>query len=196
MQLRNAQDAPLLFDPRGIVRQARTPIAPRKHSLAGLRLGILDNSKWNANKLLRGAAAALGEQIRFASVHYYVKGSFSKDAASELIAEIARENDIVLTAIGDCGSCCSCCIRDAVALERLGLPSAAVITSEFVNETVLTRQALGMPDLRPVVIEHPLSSITAPEIERRVAAVTRQAEAVWLGQAADRERRAAPSVIP
>jgi NADP-dependent 3-hydroxy acid dehydrogenase YdfG len=25
-------------------------------------------------------------------------------------------NDLVLTAIGDCGSCCSCCIRDAVAV--------------------------------------------------------------------------------
>ncbi len=196
MQLRKTDDAPLLFDPRGAVRQTRLPMAPRKPSLEGLRLGILDNSKWNANKLLRGSAAALGDQLRFASVHYYVKASFSKDAAAELIAQIARENDVVLTAIGDCGSCCSCCIRDAVALEKLGRPVAAVITSEFVNETVLTRQALGMPDLRPVVIEHPLSSITAPEIERRVAAVARQAEGVWRGEPADCERRAAPSIAP
>src|SRR6266702_7929304 len=109
----------LVFDPRGVVDQDNTPVAPRKMKLDGLRLGILDNSKWNANKLLRGASAALSANITFATVNYYVKQSFSKDAAPELIEQIARENDIVLTAIGDCGSCCSCCIRDTVALEKL-----------------------------------------------------------------------------
>src|SRR5262249_34270293 len=96
---------------------------------------------------------------------------------------IARENDIVLTAIGDCGSCCSCCIRDAVALEKLGLPSAAVITKLFTGETELTKQALGMPDLHPVVIAHPVSAITAEEIECRIAETIAQAEGVWLGRA-------------
>jgi hypothetical protein len=42
-------------------------------------------------------------------------------------------------AIGDCGSCCSCCICGAIELVRLGVPSAAIITTEFVRETELTR---------------------------------------------------------
>lgn len=170
-----------LFDPRGRVESAQTPIAPRVKALEGLRLGILDNSKWNANKLLRGAAAALGEGIRFAAVNYHVKHSFSKDAAPELLARIAAENDIVLTAIGDCGSCCSCCVRDSIALERLGIPAACIITTEFVQETRLTRTALGMEALVPVVISHPVSSITAAEVAQRVAQITEQAQAVWLG---------------
>jgi hypothetical protein len=171
----------LVFDPRGVVDLAVTPLAPRKPKLAGLRLGVLDNAKWNANKLLREASAALGEGTAFAAVNYYVKQSFSKDAAPDLIAQIARDNDIVLTAIGDCGSCCSCCIRDAVALEKLGVPSAAIITTEFVRETQLTRQALGMPDFEPVVIDHPVSSITAEEIGARVRQIKERAERVWLG---------------
>jgi hypothetical protein len=175
----------LVFDPRGAVDQDATPIAPRKRQLDGLRLGILDNSKWNANKLLRGASSSLEKSVKFATVNYYVKHSFSKDAAPELIDRIARENDIVLTAIGDCGSCCSCCIRDAVALERLGLPSAAVITAEFVKETELTKHAIGMPDLHPVVIDHPVSSITPAEIEGRVAQIKKQAQDVWLGRYAN-----------
>jgi len=170
----------LVFDPRGVVNLAVTPLAPRKAKLEGLRLGVLDNAKWNANKLLRGASAALGEAIKFAAVNYYVKQSFSKDAAPELIAEIARDNDIVLTAIGDCGSCCSCCIRDAVALEKLGVPAAAIITTEFVRETQLTRQALGMPDFEPVVINHSVSSITQEEIGTRVRQIREKAERVWL----------------
>jgi hypothetical protein len=171
----------LLFDPRGVVDLAVAPLAPRAQALQGLRLGVLDNAKWNANKLLRGASAALGESIKLAAVNYYVKQSFSKDAAPELIAQIARDNDIVLTAIGDCGSCCSCCVRDAVALERLGVPSAAIITTEFVRETQLTRQALGMPDFEPVVIDHPVSSITQEEIDLRVRQIKDGAQRIWLG---------------
>jgi hypothetical protein len=178
--VRHDKSPVLVFDPRGAVDLAVAPLARRKPKLEGLRLGVLDNSKWNANRLLRGASAALGEGIGFAAVNYYVKQSFSKDAAPELIAQIARENDIVLTAIGDCGSCCSCCIRDAVTLEKLGVPSAAIITTEFVRETQLTRQALGMPDFEPVVIDHPVSSITQEEIGMRIRQIRERAEKIWV----------------
>jgi hypothetical protein len=179
--VRHDKNPVLLFDPCGVVDLAITPLAARRTRLEGLRLGILDNSKWNANKLLRGAAAALSEDIKFAAVNYYVKQSFSKDAAPELIEQIARENDVVLTAIGDCGSCCSCCIRDSVALEKLGVASAAVITTEFVRETQLTRRALGMPDFEPVVIDHPVSSITQDEISARVHQIGQAAVKIWVG---------------
>lgn len=176
------QGSLLVFDPRGVVESANTPIAARATTLDGLRLAILDNSKWNANKILRTSTAALENTVQFAKVNYYVKHSFSKDAAAELIAEIAANNDIVLTAIGDCGSCCSCCIRDSVALEKLGIPSAAIITTEFERETELTRAALGMPGLIPIVIDHPVSSITQAEVEVRANQVALQAPKVWLGR--------------
>jgi hypothetical protein len=96
-----AENHQIVFDPRGRVETERVPAAPRVASLDGLRLGILDNTKWNANKLLRKTAARLGERHRFAAVNYYRKESFSKSADPALLAEIAAENDIVLTAIGD-----------------------------------------------------------------------------------------------
>ena len=176
------QNSLLVFDPRGAVESANVAISSRAKKLDGLRLGILDNSKWNANKILRTSTAALETNVRFAKVNYYVKHSFSKDAAPELIAEIAANNDIVLTAIGDCGSCCSCCIRDSVALEKLGIPSAAIITTEFERETELTLIAIGMQGLVPIVIDHPVRSITQAEIEVRAAQVAIQAPKVWLGQ--------------
>jgi hypothetical protein len=182
----------LVFDPRGVVESANTPIAARAKNLEGLRLAILDNSKWNANKILRTSTAALDKNVRFAKVNYYVKHSFSKDAAPELIAEIAANNDLVLTAIGDCGSCCSCCIRDSVALEKLGVPSAAIITTEFEKETELTRTALGMQGLIPIVIDHPVSSITQEEVEARAAQVALQAPKVWLGANEDLETENIP----
>ena len=174
-------DKNIIYDPRGVIRFDTVPTSARKTALDGLRLGVLDNSKWNANKILRGAVKVLSEDIQFSEVNYYVKHSFSKDAAPELIEKIAAECDIVLTAIGDCGSCCSACIRDSIVLEKLGIPSAAIITTEFVRETELTRQAVGMKALEPVVIAHPVSSITDEEVLLRVAQIRVQAPEVWLG---------------
>jgi hypothetical protein len=69
--------------------------------LEGLRLGLLDNTKWNANKLLRGVRDRLAQKHAFGAVNYYRKESFARAATPELLAEIADENDVVLTAIGD-----------------------------------------------------------------------------------------------
>ena len=53
-----------VFDPRGRVDAERVELAPRTAALRGLRLGILDNTKWNANRLLRKTAALLEELER------------------------------------------------------------------------------------------------------------------------------------
>ena len=90
-----------VFDPRGRVDAERVALTPRAAALRGLRLGILDNTKWNANRLLRKTAALLETGQGIGTVNYYKKESFSKVADPALIAEIAANNDIVLTAIGD-----------------------------------------------------------------------------------------------
>ena len=90
-----------VYDPRGAVTATPQPIARRPAQLDGLRLAVLDNTKWNANRLLRKATAKLLAEHRFAVVHHYRKASFSREAAPELVDEIAAENDLVLTAIGD-----------------------------------------------------------------------------------------------
>jgi len=94
------QAAPV-YDPRGIVEAAAMNIAPRVRKLDGLRLAILDNSKWNCNKMLRGVRDELQARHRLAAVNYFTKDSFSSNAAPELIAEIVANHDIALTAIGD-----------------------------------------------------------------------------------------------
>jgi hypothetical protein len=90
-----------VYDPRGVVEAAPLATAPRVKKLEGLRLGLLDNTKWNANKLLRGVRDRLAQKHAFGAVNYYRKESFALAATPELLAEIAAGNDIVLTAIGD-----------------------------------------------------------------------------------------------
>ncbi len=91
----------IVFDPCGVVEAERLVLAPRIRELNGTRLGVLDNTKWNANRLLRKIAARLGQQVALAAVNYYRKESFARDADPALLARIAAENDIIVTAIGD-----------------------------------------------------------------------------------------------
>lgn len=90
-----------LYDPRGIVHVERRRPATRVGALDGLRVGVLDNTKWNGWKLLERTMALLGEQYAFASITRYKKEGFSVTAEPELIARIAAENDIAVTGIGD-----------------------------------------------------------------------------------------------
>ena len=72
-------------------------------------------------------------------------------------------------------------MHDGVTLEGLGLPVAVVVTTEFLHEAHIQRAALGMNGLTPVVITHPLSSLTDAEIDGRARQVAEQAKKVWLG---------------
>lgn len=90
-----------VYDPRGVVETTPMTTAPRVKKLEGLRLGLLDNTKWNANKLLRGVRDRLAARHGFRAVNYYKKESFSLNATPELLAEISANNDVVITAIGD-----------------------------------------------------------------------------------------------
>ena len=89
------------YDPRGIVEADMRTAAARAPALKGLRLAILDNTKWNAGKLLRNIQDGLSTQAGLASISYYRKHSFSMNAAPELLDDIAANNDLVITAIGD-----------------------------------------------------------------------------------------------
>ena len=91
----------IVFDPRGTVTAATVPLAPRVETLEGLRLGVLDNSKWNASKLLRRTVALLLSDAAPSAINRYTKESFSRVAAATLLDRVAAENDVVITAIGD-----------------------------------------------------------------------------------------------
>ena len=90
-----------VYDPRGQVEAQPSRIAPRVKTLDGLRLGVLDNTKWNANKLLRQVRDALAQAHELKAANYYRKESFSRFADPQLISQIRAENDVVVTAIAD-----------------------------------------------------------------------------------------------
>lgn len=72
-------------------------------------------------------------------------------------------------------------MHDGVSLEKLGLPTAVICTTTFEHEAHVQRAALGMEDLEPVVITHPLSTLSDNEIESRVDEAVGQIKKILLG---------------
>ena len=118
---RKLSNTGIVFDPRGKVGERIGSDRPARRGswrACGSASSIIPSG--TPTSCCVAAPPPSPTTVKFGTVNYYVKHNFSKDAAPDLLEQIALENDIVLTAIGDCGSCCSCCIRDAVALERAG----------------------------------------------------------------------------
>jgi hypothetical protein len=72
-------------------------------------------------------------------------------------------------------------MHDGISFEGRGLPAAVVVTDAFLHEARVQRAALGMDGLEPVVIQHPLSTLTEAQIEARAEAAAEAIEAAWLG---------------
>ena len=60
----------------------------------------------------------------------------------------------------------SCSVHDAVRLERRGIPTAVVGTEPFLDEAIEQAAVLGMPQLRIVMVSHPVQLLTTEQVQR------------------------------
>ena len=76
-------------------------------------------------------------------------------------------------------------MHDGVVFEEKGVPTAVVVTDAFLREAHVQRTALGMEELEPVVIKHPLSTLKEEEIEDRAREILPQMKNILLGYRSD-----------
>ena len=138
-----------------------TPVA--RADVPRLAVHLLDNGKWNANHLFSGIEAAIAPAVR--QVTRSKKFHYSVVADGPLLEAIAASAGLVITGVGDCGSCTSCSVHDAVELERLGVPTVLISTSNFMAESSLQADLLGMTKIRVLEIEHPIASRSREHME-------------------------------
>lgn len=67
----------------------------------GIRLGVLDNSKGNADYLLNFIIESVKAQVPVASVVTLRKSSVSLPAPGEILDRLAEEADVVVSAMAD-----------------------------------------------------------------------------------------------
>jgi hypothetical protein len=80
--------------------RGRVPAAPRLDTLRDKRIGFLNNTKDNVDRLFAGIQATLEKTATPRKVVHRSKAHFSTRAPQELLEELHRECDAVIVAAG------------------------------------------------------------------------------------------------
>lgn len=92
----------VLLDPTGTRQEQAHGLAPRKfRSLDGVRLGLVGNSKLNADEILLAIGDLLKERYNVASVVHDKKPSFSLPVPDDVRDRMVKEADVVIAGVGD-----------------------------------------------------------------------------------------------
>ena len=92
-------DLPFI-DPTAGGGKAKVALAPRPMDLAGRVVGLLDNTKEQADVILAAIGEALRERHGVARVVVRRKEHYSKPAKPDLLDALADEVDIAIAAVG------------------------------------------------------------------------------------------------
>ena len=91
----------LLVVPEAPVPAAGVAARGRKAGAGGLRLGVLDNGKGNADHLLKFIVEGVKAAVAVASVVSLRKDSFSLPAPGAIRDQLSAEADLVVSAMAD-----------------------------------------------------------------------------------------------
>ena len=74
-------------------------------------------------------------------------------------------------------------MADGIVLERAGVPAVSICTDAFAAPARAMADMYGLPDFEPVMIPHPIASLTKAEIEANVSEVIADVVRVLMGTA-------------
>jgi hypothetical protein len=170
--------ADLLLDPTaGDKAVVDTRLAARR-PLTGARIALVDNGKANAGFLLSALADELSRRFGAQEVLVLTKDDAGTTLESEAVAAVAEQSDLVLTAVGDCGSCSAATLADAILLDRAGVPAVGICSDAFRMSADAMADAYGFPGFEYVRVPHPVASLDRAAVEERVRQVFPQVLAI------------------
>ncbi len=90
-----------IFDPTTPPKEQTIAFVPRPSSLRNLRLGLIENTKFNSDKLLLKIAAVLEKEYGAKNHILRSKQSAGVPVEEAVIREMADRCDVVIAGIGD-----------------------------------------------------------------------------------------------
>ena len=145
----------------------RTPLAGRPAELAGRRLGLLVNTKRNADAFVEEVAALLDERCGTTTVLTRMKPSIVHPAPPEMLEELRAGCDVVVVGVGDCGSCSASAVADGLQLEAAGIPAAVICSDAFRVSADAMATLQGTPGYAYVTTPHPVASLSREGVRER-----------------------------
>jgi hypothetical protein len=162
-----------ILDPTGTTatRATRPPRAPRRRDLRGATVGLLVNTKQNAAPFLDEVGRLLVAEHGATATVARTKVNFAAPAPGERIKEMTTGCDVIITGIGDCGSCSASAVADGIAFEAAGLPAAAICSDAFRVTADAMAELRGAPGYRYATTPHPVAVLGPDQVKQRAAQV-------------------------
>lgn len=171
----------VILDPTGGAREgAGLKLAERPKAITGATVGLLDNGKQNAREFLEILGDTLLGDFGVGQVVMHRKRNSTAPISAEEIETLKTSCDLVITAVGDCASCSVLAIGDGIALEKAGLPAAAVCTEAFKRSSDATASVYGAPGYDYVLIAHPMAGLERDQIRERVDSAAKEIVSVLM----------------
>jgi hypothetical protein len=160
-----------ILDPTGLsTGPANVATAARRvPSLAGARVGLLNNTKQNAKELLTEVGRLLESRYGATVTIQRTKPHVAFPVDEPMLKEIAAVSDVVVTGVGDCGSCSASAAADGIAFEREGIPTAVIVTEAFEVTARAMAEVHGDKDFEILLTPHPVAVLNAEQIAQRAA---------------------------
>jgi len=160
-------DRQIVMLPTGAPTASAMQPAERPKSLAGLRVGLIDNGKEFSELVLEALAETLRREHGVTRIKFWRKGFPAKGAP--FIAEMAAETDVAISGVGHCGSSSPWSVIDAVNLEKAGVPSIALISRSFCPLGQIVARGEGHGSLPIVMLPHPIGEADMGKIAQKGA---------------------------
>jgi hypothetical protein len=177
-----------MLDPVQEPADVRHPLAPRLATLNGKVLGLYNNNKLNAERLLEMISEELAQDYTFV----VELGQYN---ASDLMKDHEWGNvgacDAIILANGDCGACSSSGIANAIALEKRGIPTLLITTPPFVDAVRTMARLSGMQAMGWAVVSHPIGSAKEEELRIKAREAARQFREIIMAEQAAAKTQAA-----
>jgi hypothetical protein len=139
-----------ILDPTGqqdrALRGGAFALAPRRGDLAGARVGLLINTKRNADLFLHEVGRLLREEHGAASVLARTKMAFAQPVSEDILKEL---------------------VSDGIMLERAGIPTAVICSDAFSASADAIAGLRGVPGYRYLTTRHPMAVLTPDEVRDR-----------------------------
>jgi hypothetical protein len=145
-------------------------LAARPDALHGLRLGLLANTKRNAEQFLSDVGQLLADSYGVQVTLATKKPNIVETAPEPIMAELGGKCDIVVTGVGDCGSCSASAVADGLLLEQAGIPAVVICSDAFTVSADAMASLRGTPGYRYVTTPHPVANLTPEGVRNRAAA--------------------------
>ncbi len=152
-----------VLNPVGEVQEKKIKLIPLPYDFD--KVSLVDNTKPGADIILKVLSESLGNRE-----HLWVQKPAGAPATKQQIQE-AASSDLAILALGDCGSCTSWVVLDAIRLEKCGTPTISICSDHFAPFARELADSHGLKSLRILEVEHPIAGLSDEKIEEKAGKI-------------------------